>query len=225
MSSRAGLVGRDFGQIPEMLGRVIARELQFDRSLIIREAIAQAVREELEMGRTEVEARAAIMGQWRRWQAIADLRPDIGTAQFFRASRNALPMLEEAAERKRAAMERKRAGTLVSLPPHKVESEPPRPVPEYRRQESHVPEKKRPERAQPVRQAARISPPCFRLPDDSRFDDPELDALFQRYVKTPAREREALFNFDEISRLAEAESAYNQRMQEEWLNARKAGRV
>lgn len=208
--------GRDWGSIPEMRSRIIARSLNFDRNLIIREAIEQAVREELESGRTENEAHAVIMDQWRRWQAIADLFPDIGEAQFFRVRRNALPSLEESAERKRAAGGRRQTAIPASPPPA---------LPSYQRQESHATEKKRPQRAQPYRQASRISPPRFRLPDDSRFNDPELDALFQRYVKTPAREREARFNFDEINRLVEVEEAYNQKMQEEWLNARKAGGI
>lgn len=121
-----------------MLGRIIAREIGFDRDESIRTAIEQAVREELESGRTEVEAQAAIMNQWRRWQPIADLFPGIGTAEFFRASRNYLPLHEESATRKRAAvlppLREAPLRELREVPPRglqPVERKQPRPVRRY----------------------------------------------------------------------------------------------
>ena len=86
---------------PEMLAKHIINELLRTRDLSIREALAVAIREELASGQTEVQAHETITNQWRRWVPIADLFPGISTAQFFRASRNCLPQLEQEAPGKR----------------------------------------------------------------------------------------------------------------------------
>jgi hypothetical protein len=108
---------------PEMLGRVIAGELGFERDESIRTAIQQAVKEELDSGQTEVQAHAAITNQWRRWKPIAELFPGIGTAQFFRANRYFISNLEESARHKQMKVE-------AALPPprqaQQVEREPTR---------------------------------------------------------------------------------------------------
>jgi hypothetical protein len=100
---------------PEMLGRVIARELGFDRDESIRTAIQRAVKDELDNGQTEVQAHATITSQWKRWEPIAGLFPGIGTDQFFLTRRKFLSNLEESARHKRTV--------AAVLPPPRTRTE------------------------------------------------------------------------------------------------------
>ncbi|MBV8631990.1 MAG: hypothetical protein JOZ83_13760 [Silvibacterium sp.] len=187
---------------PESLAKIIANELG-TRDQSVREAVAVAVRDELEAGRTEVEAHETITNQWLRWERISELFPGISTAQFFRSSRNCLSKFElEAPGKRQEALKR-----------------------QEQQSELMAERKHPPQRAQRGHQPSQNSAPHFRLPDNYRFNDPELDALFQRYVKTPVANREKLFGFHEISLLAAAEAAYNEQKRREWLDARKAAGI